>query len=273
MKMREPFSRQIMTVDRSNNFVLITVAMGYRDTYSSKISMQKGDSVHTVKHRSSAFNTERIADLYQDPHVPDQRIVQHGRNVTDSTNLIRIIQQGQPDEIDNRAAQSHVQVTVETPEDIANPDGVGTLREGTSLRGPSIGLYRPPGTATARLIQQGAMTVAPRLHGRHRQAQDATLMLVLDPEGAARPVAGHLAIIEQTGCQLGRHFQRVGHALELDSLGVHDQAAPGLEMEVVDGHQGLDGDSSRSMTQKTTDGDPLLVKPVISRHLQRDGML
>jgi hypothetical protein len=94
MKMREPFSRQIMTVDRSNNFVLITVAMGYRDAYSSKISMQKGDSVHTVKHRSSAFNTERIADLYQDPHVPDQRIVQHGRNVTDSTNLIRIIQQG-----------------------------------------------------------------------------------------------------------------------------------------------------------------------------------
>jgi len=107
---------------------LITGVTGQDGAYLSELLLEKGYTVHGVKRRSSSFNTGRIENLYQDPHETDQRFVLHYGDMTDSTNLIRIIQQTQPDEIYNLAAQSHVQVSFETPEYTANADGLGTLR-------------------------------------------------------------------------------------------------------------------------------------------------
>ena len=95
---------------------------------SAELLLSKGYVVHGLKRRSSSFNTGRIENLYQDPHDPDQRFILHYGDLTDSTNLIRIVQQTQPDEIYNLAAQSHVQVSFETPEYTGNADAVGTLR-------------------------------------------------------------------------------------------------------------------------------------------------
>jgi GDPmannose 4,6-dehydratase len=107
---------------------LITGATGQDGAYLSELLLSKGYVVHGLKRRSSSFNTGRLEHLYQDPHDPDQRFILHYGDLTDSTNLIRIVQQTQPDEIYNLAAQSHVQVSFETPEYTGNADAVGTLR-------------------------------------------------------------------------------------------------------------------------------------------------
>jgi GDPmannose 4,6-dehydratase len=107
---------------------LITGVTGQDGAYLSELLLGKGYVVHGIKRRSSLFNTDRIDHLYQDPHVDHQRFVLHHGDLTDSTNLIRIIQQVQPDEIYNLAAMSHVAVSFETPEYTANADGIGTLR-------------------------------------------------------------------------------------------------------------------------------------------------
>ncbi len=107
---------------------LVTGATGQDGAYLSEILLSKGYVVHGVKRRSSSFNTGRVEHLYQDPHEKDLRFVLHYGDMTDSTNLIRLLQQVQPDEIYNLAAQSHVQVSFETPEYTANADGVGALR-------------------------------------------------------------------------------------------------------------------------------------------------
>ena len=107
---------------------LITGVTGQDGAYLSELLLSKGYEVHGIKRRSSLFNTDRIDHLYQDPHVDHQRFKLHYGDLTDSTNLIRIIQQVQPDEIYNLAAMSHVAVSFETPEYTANADGVGTLR-------------------------------------------------------------------------------------------------------------------------------------------------
>ena len=107
---------------------LITGVTGQDGAYLSELLLEKGYIVHGVKRRSSSFNTGRIEHLYQDPHEQDQRYILHYGDLTDSTNLIRIVQQVQPDEIYNLAAQSHVAVSFETPEYTANADAVGTLR-------------------------------------------------------------------------------------------------------------------------------------------------
>jgi GDPmannose 4,6-dehydratase len=107
---------------------LITGVTGQDGAYLSELLLNKGYEVHGVKRRSSLFNTDRIDHLYQDPHVDHQRFALHYGDLTDSTNLIRIIQQVQPDEIYNLAAMSHVAVSFETPEYTANADGIGTLR-------------------------------------------------------------------------------------------------------------------------------------------------
>tara|TARA_Y100001968_G_C19119660_1_gene601372 strand:- start:88 stop:450 length:363 start_codon:yes stop_codon:yes gene_type:complete len=91
--------------------------------------LKKGYEVHGIKRRSSSFNTTRIDHLYQDPHETNPKIILHYGDLTDSTNLIRIIQQAQPDEIYNLGAQSHVAVSFETPEYTANSDALGTLRD------------------------------------------------------------------------------------------------------------------------------------------------
>ena len=107
---------------------LITGITGQDGAYLADLLLGKGYIVHGIKRRSSSFNSARIDHIYQDPHSPDRRFNLHYGDLTDSTNLIRIIQSVQPDEIYNLAAQSHVQVSFETPEYTANADAVGALR-------------------------------------------------------------------------------------------------------------------------------------------------
>lgn len=107
---------------------LVTGVTGQDGAYLTDLLLKKGYIVHGVKRRSSLFNTERIDHLYQDPHETNVQLKLHYGDLTDSTNLIRIIQETQPDEIYNLAAMSHVHVSFETPEYTANADGIGTLR-------------------------------------------------------------------------------------------------------------------------------------------------
>jgi len=116
---------------------LITGITGQDGSYLAEILLEKGYDVHGVKRRSSSFNTGRIDHLYRDPHVPNTHFSLHYGDLTDATNLIRIMQEVQPTEIYNLAAQSHVQVSFETPEYTANADALGTLRllEGIRILG------------------------------------------------------------------------------------------------------------------------------------------
>ena len=116
---------------------LITGITGQDGAFLAEFLLEKGYEVHGIKRRSSLFNTDRIDHLYQDPHVSNRNFILHFGDLTDSTNLIRIIQQVQPDEIYNLAAQSHVAVSFESPEYTANSDALGTLRilEGIRILG------------------------------------------------------------------------------------------------------------------------------------------
>jgi GDPmannose 4,6-dehydratase len=107
---------------------LITGVTGQDGSYLAELLLEKGYEVHGVKRRSSSFNTQRVDHIYQDPHSKDISFKMHFGDMTDSTNLIRIIEEVQPDEIYNLAAQSHVQVSFETAEYTSNADGTGTLR-------------------------------------------------------------------------------------------------------------------------------------------------
>ena len=107
---------------------LITGITGQDGAYLARLLLDKGYVVHGIKRRSSSFNTGRIEDIYEDPHIEHQRFHLHYGDLTDSTNLIRIVQQVRPHEIYNLAAQSHVMVSFETPEYTANADAIGTLR-------------------------------------------------------------------------------------------------------------------------------------------------
>ncbi|WP_370676041.1 GDP-mannose 4,6-dehydratase [Pleomorphomonas sp. PLEO] len=112
----------------SGKTALVTGITGQDGAYLAQLLLDKGYTVHGVKRRSSSFNTGRIESIYQDPHVENARFHLHYGDMTDSTNLIRIVQETKPDEIYNLAAQSHVQVSFETPEYTAQADGIGTLR-------------------------------------------------------------------------------------------------------------------------------------------------
>ena len=107
---------------------LITGITGQDGAYLAEFLLAKGYEVHGIKRRTSLFNTDRIDHLYQDPHIDDRRFILHHGDMTDSSSLVRIVQQVQPDEIYNLAAQSHVQVSFEEPEYTADSDGLGTLR-------------------------------------------------------------------------------------------------------------------------------------------------
>ncbi len=107
---------------------LITGITGQDGAYLAELLLKKGYEVHGIKRRSSLLNTSRIDHFYEDPHIPDRHLILHYGDLSDSTNLIRIIQEVQPDEIYNLAAMSHVQVSFETPEYTADVDGIGTLR-------------------------------------------------------------------------------------------------------------------------------------------------
>ena len=121
-------------MNNRNKVALITGVTGQDGAYLSELLLSKGYEVHGVKRRSSLFNTDRIDHLYQDPHVDHQRFTLHYGDLTDSTNLIRIIQQVQPDEIYNLAAMSHVAVSFETPEYTANADGIAQAYDSAPFR-------------------------------------------------------------------------------------------------------------------------------------------
>src|SRR6187455_768499 len=107
---------------------LITGVTGQDGAYLAELLLSKGYMVHGIKRRSSLFNTQRVDHIYQDPHDPDVRFAMHYGDLSDTSNLVRIIQETQPDEVYNLGAQSHVAVSFETPEYTADVDGIGTLR-------------------------------------------------------------------------------------------------------------------------------------------------
>ena len=113
---------------------LVTGITGQDGAYLAELLLKKGYEVHGLKRRSSLLNTDRIDHLYQDPHETNVNLTLHYSDLTDSTNLIRLVQQIKPDEIYNLAAQSHVQVSFEMPEYTANADGVVTLRIVEAIR-------------------------------------------------------------------------------------------------------------------------------------------
>ncbi|WP_431320266.1 GDP-mannose 4,6-dehydratase [Rhizobium sp. YTU87027] len=123
-----------MTTNTAAKRALITGVTGQDGSYLSELLLSKGYEVHGIKRRSSSFNTARVDHLYEDVHQANRRFTLHYGDMTDSTNLIRMIQEVQPDEIYNLAAQSHVHVSFETPEYTANADGMGTLRILEALR-------------------------------------------------------------------------------------------------------------------------------------------
>ncbi len=130
----------------NRKIALITGATGQDGAYLAEFLLKKGYEVHGVKRRSSSFNTARVDHLYVDPHMEDVRFFLHHGDMTDATNLIRLTQQIQPDEIYNLAAQSHVQVSFETAEYTANADALGTLRLLEAMRildmGPRVKFYQ-----------------------------------------------------------------------------------------------------------------------------------
>ena len=137
---------------------LITGITGQDGSYLAELLLKKGYQVHGIKRRASSFNTSRIDHLYQDPHEEDPRLVLHYGDLTDSTNLIRIIQQVKPDEIYNLGAQSHVAVSFDTPEYTANCDALGTLRilEAVRILGltPKTRIYQASTSELFGLVQE-----------------------------------------------------------------------------------------------------------------------
>lgn len=136
---------------------LITGVTGQDGAYLARLLLDKGYVVHGIKRRSSSFNTGRIEDIYQDPHDEDPRLILHYGDMTDSTNLIRIMSETRPDEIYNLAAQSHVQVSFETAEYTANADAIGTLRllEGMRILGlENSKFYQASTSELYGLVQQ-----------------------------------------------------------------------------------------------------------------------
>ena len=112
----------------NNKVALITGITGQDGSYLAEFLLKKGYEIHGIKRRASSFNTDRIEHLYQDPHIKNRNLILHYGDMTDSMNLTKIIQEVQPDEIYNLAAMSHVHVSFEIPEYVANTDGIGTLR-------------------------------------------------------------------------------------------------------------------------------------------------
>ena len=141
---------------------LITGITGQDGAYLARLLLGKGYTVHGIKRRASLLNTERVDPLYEDPHVDGRRFILHYGDLTDATNLIRIIQETQPDEIYNLAAQSHVAVSFETPEYTANADALGALRLLEALRilglGPKVRYYQASTSEMFGLVQETPQT-------------------------------------------------------------------------------------------------------------------
>jgi len=165
---------------RLSKRALITGITGQDGAYLAELLLQKGYEVHGIKRRASLFNTDRIDHLYQDPHEKDVRMILHYGDLSDATNLIRIVQQVRPDEIYNLGAQSHVAVSFETPEYTANSDALGTLRLLEAIR--IVGL-----TNTTRFYQASTS----EMYGKVQQIPqtETTPFYPRSPYGAAKVYA------------------------------------------------------------------------------------
>jgi len=162
---------------------LITGITGQDGAYLAEFLLDKGYEVHGIKRRSSSFNTDRIDHLYQDPHEAGARMHLHYGDLTDATNVVRVIQSVQPDEIYNLAAQSHVAVSFETPEYTANADALGTLRILEAIR---ISAWRSAHDLCLQRRPSQSRIADPRRDVRH--AQSSTV-----PRLATRAIASALS--------------------------------------------------------------------------------
>ena len=184
---------------RSRRVALITGVTGQDGAYLADFLLGEGYEVHGVKRRSSSFNTARIEHIYQDPHVQDARFILHHGDMTDSSNLIRIVQSVQPTEIYNLAAQSHVQVSFETPEYTANSDALGTLRLLEAIR--ILGLGK-----TCRFYQASTS----ELYGQvnevpQRERRLFTLGRLMQQQSCMHIGSSSITVRRITSC-LERHF-------------------------------------------------------------------
>jgi len=132
----------VSTATSTRKVALITGVTGQDGSYLAEFLLEKGYGVHGVKRRASSFNTSRVDHIYQDPHIDNARFKLHYGDLTDTSNLTRLIQQVQPDEIYNLGAQSHVAVSFESPEYTADVDAIGTLRILEAIR--ILGLEKKP---------------------------------------------------------------------------------------------------------------------------------
>jgi GDPmannose 4,6-dehydratase len=164
---------------------LVTGITGQDGAYLAELLLAKGYQVHGIKRRASSFNTDRIEHLYQDPHEHGIRLQLHYGDLTDATNLIRIVQQVQPDEIYNLAAQSHVAVSFETPEYTANSDALGTLRLLESIR--ILGLEK-----TTRFYQASTSEMFGDV--RETPQRETTPFYPRSPYGAAKAYAHFITV-------------------------------------------------------------------------------
>lgn len=164
---------------------LITGVTGQDGAYLAEFLLAKGYEVHGIKRRASSFNTERLDHLYQDPHERDVRLRLHYGDLTDATNLIRIVQQVQPDEIYNLAAQSHVAVSFDTPEYTANADALGTLRLLEAIR--ILGL-----TAKTRFYQASTSEMFGKV--QETPQRETTPFYPRSPYGAAKVYAHWITV-------------------------------------------------------------------------------
>lgn len=178
---------------------LITGITGQDGAYLAQLLLDKGYEVHGIKRRSSSFNTGRIDHLYEGPHESDRRLVLHYGDLTDSTNILRIVQEVQADEIYNLGAQSHVAVSFETPEYSANADALGTLRVLEAIRILGIG-------ERTRFYQASTS----ELFGKVQETpqRETTPFYPRSPYGVAKlyaywmtvTIARRMAILRATGC-------------------------------------------------------------------------
>jgi len=177
----------------AEKIALVTGVTGQDGAYLARLLLEKGYTVHGVKRRSSSFNTERVDDLYRDPHEHETRFFLHYGDMTDSTNLIRLVQQTQPTEIYNLAAQSHVQVSFETPEYTANADGLGALRLLEAIR--ILGLEK-----TVRFYQASTS----ELYGKVQETpqSETTPFYPRSPYGAAKLYAYWITVNYREAYQL-----------------------------------------------------------------------
>ena len=159
---------------------LITGISGQDGAYLSKLLLEKGYEVHGIKRRASSFNTQRVDHIYQDPHAENKNFVLHYGDLTDSSNLTRILQEVQPDEVYNLGAQSHVAVSFESPEYTADVDAMGTLRLLEAIR--ILGLekktrfYQASTSELYGLVQEiPQKETTPNSQGKHRKSSPTTM--------------------------------------------------------------------------------------------------